>query len=482
MKKEVKGNSISASMIFKTLERYIVMGVQMIVQIVIARILSPEDYGVVSMMMVFISIATIFIQNGFNMSLVQKEKADAIDYSTALLINVVVGLVLYSVIALSSPLIAKFYNQPYITVCLPVMALLLVFGSVNSIQIAIATRQMQFRNLFKCNVVASFLSGIIGIVIALLGGGIWALVFQQLSSCIILSIMLFAQQHWKPSLKFNKKSASSMFSFGWKLLAAGLLRQFYTELNSLVIGKKYTSSDLAFYTKGHQFPKYVTMGVDSSISTVMLSAFSKNQNNLAALHEQIKKTISINSYLVIPCLGILVMVATPLVHLLLTDKWLPIVPFMQICCISCVTHPISAAQIQAITAVGRSGIRLKIELIKKSIGLAFLIVAIPYGPIIIAISAAVAEVIGLIINAFAGKKTTGYPLSHLVTDIFPSLMLSFVMMIGMYWIGKFTLSPIYMLIVQTIAGLVIYLGLSSVFHIYGFEYMKKFIYSKISKE
>ena len=457
------------------MERYVVMAFQMIVQIIIARILDPSDYGIVSMMTVFIAIATIFIQNGFNMALVQKKEADETDFSTALMVNVAIGIFMYAVIALSSPAIARFYNQPFIAKCLPVMSLLLVFGSVNSIQIAIANRKMMFGNLFKCNVVSSIVSGVLGVASALYGFGVWALVIQQLSQSVILSIMLLLQQHWVPNWTFRKESAKSLFSFGWKLLAAGLLNQIYKELNSLVIGKRYTSSDLAYYTKGNQFPKYFTMGVDSSIGSVMFAAFSKNQADCKSLHSLMKKTIIVNSYLIIPLLALLAMVAHPMVTVLLTDKWQPLVPFLRICCVTCALHPLASTQVQAIAAVGRSDVRLKIEIVKKGIGIGLLILAVPYGPLAIAISAAIAGVIGVIIGAVACSVITSYPFKNLVTDNLPVLISTIISMAPLYLIGKISLNPILLILVECVVGLGLYLFISALFNLYGFHYLKEYI-------
>ncbi len=481
MKSKSRGNTVSASMIYKTLERYVVLAFQMIVQIIIARILAPSDYGLISMMMVFIAIANVFVQNGFNMAVVQKKDADVTDFSTALIINVLIGSVLYLGIVVFSPSIAIFYNQPYITKCMPVMALLLIVGAVNSIQIAIANRQMQFKNLFKCNVVASFSSGVLGISAALIGLGVWALIIQQLTNSVVLSIMLYLQQHWKPNWVFDRKRAGELFAFGWKLLAAGLLNQVYNELNSLVIGRRYTSSDLAFYTKGSQFPKYVTTGVDSSISTVMFSAFSKNQNNRDALHEQMKKSVVVNSYLIFPILTFLAVAAEPIIKLLLTDKWLPMVPYMQICCLIFAFHPLASTQMQAIAAVGRSDVRLKIEILKKGIGVLLLILMMDKGPMGIAISAAITGILGVIIGAVAGKVTTGYPLKSLITDLFPISIASIIMGLPMFFIGKIPVPSVLLVVLELLAGIVTYWGISIVFDFYGYSYLKNYLKEKKNK-
>lgn len=476
-KSEVKGDSVAKSMIFKTLERYVVMAFQMIVQIIIARLLEPSDYGVVSMMIVFTSIATVFVQNGFSQALVQKKEVSEIDFSTTFIMNFAIGVVLYFVLFASTPFIANFYHEPQINKCFPVMSLLLVFGSINSTQIAIANRKMRFKKLFYCNVWASILSGIIGVVMALMGMGVWALVAQQLSNSIVLAVSIWQQQRWIPRTGFSATNAKELFSFGWKLLVAGLLNQTYKELTSLIIGRKYTSSDLAFYTKGSQFPKYITMGVDSSISSVMFAAFSKNQSNRPALHQQMKNAMVINTYLVFPLLAVLALIAPSLVTVLLTEKWLPLVPFMQICCFTFAFHPIAAVQVQAIAAVGRSDVRLKIEMLKKTIGVSLIVLALPYGPLAIAFGVAISGVIGLIIGAIAGSLTTGYKFINIFRDLVPTTLATLAMMMPVYFLGKLNESPLIILAIQGSVGAVIYIALSAIFKLYGYNYLVNYLMS-----
>lgn len=473
--KKIKGETVSSSMIFKTMERYIVMSFQFVVQIVIARILSPNDYGVVAMMTVFISIATIFINNGFNMAIVQKKDANNVDYATAFTINMLIGISLYLILLFSSGLIADFYEQPLINVYLPVLGLLLVFGSVNSIQIAIANRNMLFKNLLKCNVTASLLSGIFGVSAAYLGMGVWSLIIQQLSSSVVLSIMLFLQQHWLPKLVLNRESAKSMFSFGWKLLAAGLINQVYNELNSLVIGKKYASSDLAFYTKGNQFPHFLTSGLEGSIGTVIFAALSRKQDDCVKFHALMRKSIVTNSYLVFPALAILGMVATPLTEVLLTEKWLPLVPFMQVCCFTRAFHPIASVQMQSLSAVGRSDMRLKLEFIKKGIGISLLLLAVNYGPFAIAISAAISSIISIMLGAIVCKRIVRYSYTNTIRVLMPIALITFASIVGMYVISLLVaeLNSYFQLVVVSLVGFVIYLGISILTHSEGFELLKK---------
>ncbi len=475
-----KKNSVAASMIWKTLERYSVLGSQMLVQIVIARIISPEEYGIVSMMTVFISIATIFIHNGFNMALVQKKNSDEIDCSTAFFINLMIGIALYLILFIASPFIADYYHEPQINQCLKVLGLILIIGSVNSIQVAIATKNMNFQTLFTGNLLGSIISGVVGIVFAMLGFGVWALVIQQITNKLTVTFVLTYMLRWKPRLLMNKTSAKSMFSFGWKLLVAGMINQIYNELNNLVIGRKYTSQDLAFYNKGKQFPYYITTGIDSSIQSVMFSAFSKKQSDLKALHDMLRKTISINSYVVIPLMAGLTLVAEPLTAVLLTEKWLPIVPYMQLCCFKYAFHPIESAHLQAVAAIGRSDIRLKLEFIKKPVGVLLLILAIPYGTFAIALSAIVTSIIGFFVNVIASRIYVKLSFREQFKDLFVPVLLTFAMSVATYLSGLVSLSYFLTLIVQVFVGGAVYLGLSIIFKPMGFSYVINLIFKRKS--
>ncbi|MBQ3944638.1 MAG: lipopolysaccharide biosynthesis protein [Alphaproteobacteria bacterium] len=465
------GNSIATSMIYKTVEKYVMMGFQLVVQIVIARILCPEDYGVVAMMSVFINIANIFIQRGFSQALIQKKDADEIDFATAFTINLSLGTFLYVVLFVCSPAIARFYNQPMLTTTLRVLALILPISSTTSIVSAIEQKNMHFGVVFKCNVIGSFVSGCAGIIAALCGLGTWALIIQQLTSVVVGNRLYIHNSSWKPKLGYNAFSAKAMFGFGWKMLVAGLINEIYNELNSLIIGKKYSSADLAFYTKGKSFPTYVTMGVDNALTAVTLSAFSKKQDDLKYIHALFQKALVINSYMLFPILTILAVAASPLITVLLTDKWLPIAPFMQICCFTLAFHPIQALDMQAIAAVGRSDMRLKLELIKKPFGIILLILAIPYGPMAIAASAAVTSIFSLIIGTIACNKCIQYTVRKHFIDILPILTASAFTGVVVYSVGLIPLIPILKLLVQGVVGVGIYLLISIVFKMKGYKFL-----------
>ena len=458
-------------MVFKTLERYFTLAFQLIVQIVIARILSPSDYGIVAMMTVFISIANVFINNGFNMAVIQKKEIGNSDFPTALTINMLIGSTLYLILFLSAPAIATFYDTPELVKTLRVLALILPFGSVSSIQNAIATRLMHFRGLFICNIVGSVSSGIIGVTMAALGFGYWALIGQQLSNVIITTIALTISSSWKPRFGYNAKSAKEMFAFGSNLLAAGLINQIYNQLNSLVIGKKYTSSDLAFYTKGRMFPSYITTGIDSALQSVSLSVFSKKQDDRKALHALMTKILQANTFLSVPIIVFLFVCAEQIVTVLLTAKWLPAVPFIRLCCITFILHPISSVGGQSIAAVGRSDVRLKLEFVKKPIGILFLILFLSKGPKGIAIGAMISELIAFMIAIFVVNNVVGYNVISFIKSILPAFLISSVMGFGVSLLIRLLggHSMLMNLVIESILAALFYFLVSYLFKVKGLE-------------
>ena len=466
-----KSSSIGGAMIYKTLERYFTLAFQLIVQIVIARILSPTDYGIVAMMAVFISVANIFINNGFNMAVIQKKEINDKDFPTALTINMLIGIFLYVILFFTAPSIAGFYNTPELEKTLRILALILPFGSIYSIQNAIATRLMHFKNLFICSILGSVLSGIIGIVMAVLGFGYWALIGQQLSNVIIATVALTLSSSWKPRFGFNGFAAKEMFSFGSHLLVAGLINQLYNQLNSLVIGKKYTSADLAFYTKGRVFPSYITTGLESALQSVSLSVFSKKQDDKSALHSLMTKLLQANTYLSVPILIFFFVCADQIISFLLTDKWLPAVPFVRLSCATFIFHPISSIGLQAIAAVGRSDIRLKLEFIKKPIGILLLLIFLSRGPVGIAMGAMISELISFVVGLIAVKMIVKYDVSLFIINILPAFLISSVVGLGVYIISFFlsNLHQFLTLLIEFCFASAFYFLISYLFKVKGLE-------------
>lgn len=467
----MKKNKIISSLIWKFLERSGTQVVQFIIQLILARLLIPEDYGVIAIVTVFIAIANVFVQTGFNTALIQKEEVDDIDYSSVFYLSLFVALIIYVIIFFVSPYIANFYNQPVLIPVFRILSITLFFGAVNSIQHAVVARNMQFKKYFFSSLGGIILSAIVGIILAYKNFGVWALVAQQLVNIISIMTILWFTVKWRPKLLFSFNRLKVLFSFGWKLLCSALIDTIYNNIYDLVIGKKYNSQSLAFYNRGKQFPGVIVQNLDGAISSVMLPALSKEQKNKEKVKRMVRRSIVTSSYFIFPITIGLAVVAEPLIRVVLTDKWIECVPFLQLLSLSYAFWPIHTSNLQAINALGRSDIYLKVEIVKKLLGITVLLITIPMGLIPMAIGQVFASFICMYINCFPNKKLINYSFSEQFKDILPSLLISLIMGILVYFISFLKLSSILILGIKTILGIAIYIILSVLFKLESFEYL-----------
>ena len=455
------------ALLWKLLERFGVQGVQFVLQIVLARILSPDDYGVLAIMVIFTTIANVFIQTGFNTALIQNKDVTEEDYSTVLWITLIIATGLYGIIFFASPLIGGFYSKPELVTPLRVLALMLFPGAINSIQLAKVSREMDFKKVFFSNVGAIIVSGTAGITVALLGGGLWALVVQTMLNIFTATGVMCFTAKFKIYFKINFLRAKELFSFGWKLLVSASLDTIYQNLQSLVIGKKYNSETLGYHNRGLQFPQFLITSISGAIQSVMLPALSEKQDKKDEVKIMMRNAVMLSSYLIFPMALGLAAVSQSFVKFVLTDKWLPCVPYLQIYCFSFAFYPVNVCNLQAINAMGRSDLFLKLEIIKKAYGVIALIIAIVFfeSPIAIALSAIITTIISCFVNAAPNKKLILYSYKEQISDILPSLILSLIMFIVVWAIELFKLSAIVTLLIQVVLGITIYLVLSTVFHV-----------------
>ncbi|MBQ7917165.1 MAG: lipopolysaccharide biosynthesis protein, partial [Firmicutes bacterium] len=320
-------NSIISGLIWKVLERFGVQGVQFVLQVVLARILDPEHYGVLSLMIVFTTLANVFIQTGFNTALIQAQDIAEDDYSSIFWVSSGIAVLLYVMLFLAAPIIGDFYNMPDIVIPFRVLALMLLPGAMQSVQLAKVSREMNFRKVFFSNVGGIVISGIVGIILAYLGAGIWALVVQTMLNVVVSTIVMCFTVNWHPHFVCDYRRVLVLFSFGWKLLVSGLIDTLYQDLRSLVIGKKYDSGTLGYYNRGKQFPQFIINAVNGAVQSVMLPAMSIEQNDKMRVKMLARNSIMISSYIIFPMMAGLEGVSSPLVSLLLTEKWLTCVPY-----------------------------------------------------------------------------------------------------------------------------------------------------------
>ena len=475
--------TVLTSLIWKFLERAGVSGVQAVVQIVLARLLLPEDYGIIALIAVFIAVAQIFVTSGLNTALIQKKDVDDTDYSSVFFLSLIIAAVCYVVIFVTSPFIAAFYNNEIITPVLRVLGLTLFFGAFNSIQNAVIARTFTFKNLFISSLGAVIISGIAGIIIALLGYGVWALVGQQIVSYIALCAIMWITVDWRPKFLFSITRVKTLFSFGWKLLVSAQIDTIYNNISTLVIGKLYPANMLGYYTQGNQYPNIIVSNINASIQTVMLPTYAKNQDDKATVKQIMRRALTTSSFLVLPAMAGLAAVAEPIILLLLTEKWLMAVPFLQIFCCVYALWPIHTVNLQAINGIGRSDVFLKLEIIKKAVGIIALAITIPLGIYAMAIGMIFTGIISTFINAYPNKKLLNYRPLEQWKDIMPSLLISAVMFGIVYTITFLTLPCWIMLIIQIPLGIIVYFGLAKLFRLetltYTLDTVKELL--KISK-
>lgn len=476
-------NSVVKGFTWKLLERFGVQGVQFLLQIVLARLLSPEHYGVLAIMIIFVNLANVFIQTGFNTALIQGKDVDDDDYSSVFWVSLAIAGTLYAVIFFASPLIGKFYNMPEIVNPMRVIALMLFPGALNSIQLAKASRELDFKKIFISNLGGIVISGIVGIVIAIQGGGLWALVVQTMLNIFVACLVMLFTVKWHPTFVFKAKRVKILFAFGWKLLVSALIDTLYQDIQSLVVGKKYDSATLGYYNKGKQFPQFLIVAINGAVQSVMLPVMSKHQDSKDEVKALTRQSISLSSYVIFPMMAGLAAVATPLVSLLLTDKWLPCVPYLQIYCVSFAFWPVHTSNLQAINALGRSDLFLKLEIIKKSYGLLAIVIAVMFfdSPIAIAATGVVTAFLSFFVNAFPNKKLLGYSFTDQLRDILPQLLLSILVFGAATSIMLLQLPDIVIILLQIVVGIAVYLLGSLIFRLQSFKTLLGFAKSVLKR-
>ena len=456
----MNGSKVFNNLIWRFMERMGSQGITFIVSIILARLLDPDVYGIIALVNVFILILQVFIDSGFGNALVQKKDADDTDFSTVFYFNIVICSVLYFIMFFSAPLIARFYDEPSLVPIIRVLSLTLVISGVRNVQQAYVSKNMIFKKFFYATLFATIGSAVVGIFLAYKGFGVWALVAQNLFTNIVSTITLWIIVKWRPKLLFSFARLKGLFSYGWKILASSLLDTVYNNIRQLIIGKLYTSEDLAFYNKGKQFPNLAITNVNSSIDSVLFPAMSEIQDSKETVKAMTRRAIQVSCYVICPIMMGIAMCAQPFVSLLLTDKWLPCVPYLRIFCFTYALYPIHTANLNAIKALGRSDMFLKLEIIKKIIGMAVLLSVMWINPLVMAFSLIPIAIISSFINAFPNRKLLDYSFFEQIKDILPSIIISVVMGIAVYLVQFIGLVDILTLLIQIIVGLVLYVLLS----------------------
>ena len=466
-------NKILSGVFWKFMERMLAQMVSMVVAIVLARLLSPSDYGTIALVTIFITIANVFISDGFGASLIQKKDADNIDFSTVFFFNIAFCSALYVAIFFLAVFVADFYEKPILVPVLRVLAIKILISSLNSVQHAYVARHMLFKRFFYSTLFGTIVSAFVGIWMAYHGFGVWALVAQELTNRTIDMTVLWFTVRWRPDRVFSWSRLKTLFDYGWKLLVQSLFVNIYGNLRSLIIGKVYSTEDLAYYTKGSYYPNLIIANVDTALNSALFPAMSQEQSHEGHVKMIVRRSMSMCSYVLCPVLIGFAVTAPVIVELVLTSKWLPIVPFIRVFCVSLMFRPAQSAMLQAVKAVGNSDLVLKYDMPIRFIGIAIILFTVQLGTLYIAYGEVAVAIIGVLLYSRACKKSVDYSLLEVMSDFLPNVFISLLMGAIVYGVGVCSkaIPEILCLLLQILIGAASYVLLSKVTKNKNFDYV-----------
>lgn len=462
---------VFANLIWRFFERIGAKLISVLVQLILARLLAPEVFGTVAIVILITDILQVFVESGFGTALIQKKDADDLDFSSVFFFNIAICLFLYIALFFAAPLLARIYKNSELVSVFRVVGLILIVSGLRNVQQAYVSRNMLFKRFFFSTIGGTLCAAFVGIYMAYKGYGVWAYVAQYLVNNVVGTIILWITVKWRPTLHFSITRLKNLFSFGWKLLVSSLLNTVSEKLRPLIIGYRFTSENLAFYNEGNIFPNLIVENVNSSIDSVLLPALSEEQDSSERVKAMTRRAVSVSSYVMWPLMIGLLCCAKPLVSLLLTDAWLPAVPFIRIFCLYYALYPIHTANLNAIKSMGRSDIFLKLEIIKKILDLLIVIVTLLISPFAMALGLLAEGVLCLFINSVPNRKLINYSFAEQLMDIFPSVLIALIMGIPVFAVSLFGWGNLITLIIQVPLGAAIYLLMSKITKSESFEYI-----------
>ena len=458
----MEGAKVARGFFWRLLERFGAQGVTFVVSIVLARILDPSIYGTVVITSALISILNVFVDSGLGTALIQKKNSDELDFSSVFYFNLFFGVILYVAFFFLAPYISNFFNDSELTTIVRVMGISVVIGAIKNIQQAYVSKNFLFKKFFFSTLGGTVGAAIIGILMAIKGLGVWALVAQSLFNTTIDTVVLWITVKWRPQNGFSVNRIKKLFSFGWKLLVSQIVNTVYSDVCQLIIGKKYSTSDLAYYNRGDSIPRLMMVNINTSLDSVLLPAMSKEQDDIVSLRNMVRRSLKLSTYLLFPLMIGIAVCAESLVHVVLTDKWLSCVIYIRLFCIIYAFYPIHTTNLNAINALGRSDIFLKLELIKKGIGILVIVITAQISVVALTYGLVFVAALSHIINSLPNWRLLNYSYLQQMIDIGPNIILSLVMGGAVYLIGYFKLNSLQTLFIQGIVGVFTYCGLSHI--------------------
>lgn len=461
---DLRSKSVDA-IIWNLIEKYGVQLFSLIIGVILARLLTPADYGLIGMISVFFALAMVFVNSGFGTAYIQKKDVDETDASTIFYFNIVVSLIVYLVLWISAPIIAKFYNQPILLNLTRVSAIVLITNSLGMMQNTILIKKVDFKKKTIISLISNLISGIIGIVAALSGYEVWSLVFQQLSRSIINNTGLWLFYSWRPKLVFRWHSLKSLFSFSSWVLLSSLIITFFDNIYLIVIGKLFPISELGFYSKARGYQKMASQQPSSAIAIVSFPVFSKLQNNKLALKNSMKKFMTYTLFFLAPIVVILIIIADPLIFVVLTEKWMPMVPYFQLLLIAGYLYPIHRFNANVLTAQGKTKLNFKLNIFKNVLRLLNIIIMYRFGVLHIIYGEVIFSLLALVVNGYYTKIFINYGMLEQLKDLSKTILISLIIV----FLG--------FLLLDEFSNNFIKLGLGIIFAISGYIFLQ-YIFNK----
>lgn len=458
--------------------------VSMVVTVVLARLLMPEDYSIINIVNIFTMFCTVVVTCGQNTALLQKRDVDEQDYSTALCLTLGLAAVMYAAVFFCAPLIARLYQKPLLIPVLRVVGVTLFVHAVKTVINAYTFRALEFRRFFSATIAGSVASAVVGIAMAMMGFGAWALVAQQLVDLVIDTLVLYRVSRIRLALRCSLERLRELLSLGWKNFASHMISTVYTELNPLIVGLRFSPTDLAFYSKGSSFPGLINTTLSEAMSLVLLPVLTKVRDSMEDIRGAARRYMKTATYLIFPVMLGLAAISDTFVRVLLTEKWMDCAVYIRIFCLSYMISMINTGNLEPIRAIGRSDVILKLEVQKRGISLALLVVVvlIARSPEMIGVYTLVTGLIAAVLNAAANRKLIGYRIRWMLADILPNLLLAAVMAVVVVLTGKLPLPDIALLFLQILSGVITYAGLSIVLKVESFRYLLKTLRQMLKKE
>lgn len=455
--------SVIVNFLWKISEKGLSQFIGFAVSIVIARLIDPSAHGTLAMAMVFISILSVFVDCGLGTAVVQRKQIDSLDLSSVFYFNISMCTLIYIVVYFGAPFVSRFYENPELTAVVRAAGLIIPVSGLRSVHQAYVERNMQFKLIFLSSLLSTVVSGIVGIVMAYKGYGVWALISMSLVGGAVSTVILWLIVNWHPKWQFSWLRLKPLLNYGLKLLGSALVTSVYGNSRQLLVGKFYSDSDLAFYNKGNSLPNTISLTVQPSITSVLLPTISRYQDDRQMVQQLTEKAIAMLSMVLWPMMVGLAACAEVFIPFAMTDKWTPAVPYMQLFCVEAAIWPISAIYVNSIRAIGLSGLDLKLQTSVRIVGISLLLLMIQHGPFAVALCAFFCSTFEILLMICVSKRVLDYPIWQQMKTILPFVFMSFIMGAAVYLLGKLPINSFLLLVIQVLCGVIVYGALTLLF-------------------